>query len=76
MKKQTDIEERIKDLSKIVLSDKVKYMQREKAVNWIHALSWVLEDENMAIKKRLNEIKTGELNGNVKGSDRERSESK
>ncbi len=38
------------------MNEKTKRETREKSINWVHALCWVLKEEDDVILKRLKEV--------------------
>ena len=57
MKSEADIREKIKLLEISILSEKTKRFDRDRDVNWLHSLNWVLEDEKAILKDRLEAIR-------------------
>lgn len=59
MKTQTQIEKERNRLFDVFMDQSVKKPIRDDAFIRFHALTWVLEDEEDIIKKRLSEINVG-----------------
>lgn len=55
MKSEQAVRQEMERLRKIILNSLTKMNIREKSVNRLEALEWILEDEKPAIEKRLKD---------------------